>query len=89
MQAQISTAYLAFQEVKNAFVSNEKVKRVVDGCERFLCFLDPGEPRPLAGAIRLAARAKHTELSEAEFDVAVLRTEARVQVLPTTQLRLF
>jgi hypothetical protein len=38
--------------------------------------------------VRLAARAKQTQLSEAEFDAALRQAEARVAAVPTVQMRL-
>jgi hypothetical protein len=88
MQTQLSPAYLAFQEVKNRFVSSEKIRRVAEASMKFLCFSDPTDLRPMATAVRLAARAKQTQLSEAEFDAALRQAEARVAAVPTVQMRL-
>jgi hypothetical protein len=89
MQTSQSPAYLAFQEVMNRFVSGEKIRRVAQMSERFLCFSDPEASRPMVHAVRMSARAAHAELSEQEFDQAVRQAEARVAIVPRHQMNLF
>lgn len=86
--SQISPAYLAFQAVKDALVSGERVKRVAQGSAKFLPFSDPNASRPMVAAVKLAARAKQTLLTEKEFDAALQQAEASVALVPKFQLQL-
>jgi hypothetical protein len=86
--SQMSPAYLAFQEVMNALVSGERIKRVAQGSAKFLPFSDPSASRPMVAAVKLAARAKQTLLTEKEFDAALLQAEASVAIVPKVQMQL-